>query len=171
MDWFTLTPPNPDCSHPQSRYYNTLLGLVVHWCPDCAGFLYLRQCGAITSTRNERKCCTPSNGNATPESGILISGKSEQVAGGNQKGDKTMTYREQIRNFKREIIQTTLKECNGNQCKAARRLGIHRNTLNREMVSLGVELARRARLLGNPVHRIPVKPVSIVPAMQDESTL
>jgi DNA-binding NtrC family response regulator len=41
--------------------------------------------------------------------------------------------------FTRETIKFYLTQCKGNQCKVARCLGIHRNTLARAMRMLGIE--------------------------------
>ena len=38
---------------------------------------------------------------------------------------------EAVREFQKAFILTVLKDQRGNQCKAAERLGIHRNTLRR----------------------------------------
>ena len=38
-------------------------------------------------------------------------------------------YSEAVREFKKRFILTVLQENNGNQCRAARQLGMHRNTL------------------------------------------
>ncbi len=40
-------------------------------------------------------------------------------------------YSEAVREFKRRFIATVLEENKGNQCRAARQLGMHRNTLRR----------------------------------------
>ena len=42
-------------------------------------------------------------------------------------------YSEAVREFKKRFIVTVLEENRGNQCKAARELGMHRNTLSRTM--------------------------------------
>jgi DNA-binding NtrC family response regulator len=41
---------------------------------------------------------------------------------------------EAVDEFERKFIQTALTRTNGNQTKAARFLGVHRNTLNRKIV-------------------------------------
>ena len=51
-------------------------------------------------------------------------------------------YVEAVREFRKAFIATVLRENNGNQSKAARELGMHRNTLSR-VVSL-LELDVRA---------------------------
>ncbi len=45
-------------------------------------------------------------------------------------------YSEAVREFKKRFIVTVLEENRGNQCKAARQLGMHRNTLSRTMQEL-----------------------------------
>lgn len=49
-------------------------------------------------------------------------------------------YDEAVREFKKRFIQTVLQENHGNQCKAARELGMHRNTLSRTINELKVDL-------------------------------
>jgi transcriptional regulator with GAF, ATPase, and Fis domain len=51
-------------------------------------------------------------------------------------------YTEAVREFKKAFIARVLRENNGNQSKAARELGMHRNTLTR--VSSMLELDVRA---------------------------
>jgi hypothetical protein len=57
--------------------------------------------------------------------------------------------------LERELIMAALAECNGNQKQAAARLGVHRNTLERDMKKLGIPLKtqvcdeqRRMRMAG-----------------------
>ena len=45
-------------------------------------------------------------------------------------------YSEAVREFKKRFILTVLQENQGNQCKAARQLGMHRNTLARTIAEL-----------------------------------
>jgi Fis family transcriptional regulator len=49
-------------------------------------------------------------------------------------------YSEAVREFKKLFIITVLEENNGNQCKAARQLGMHRNTLSRTIAELKVDV-------------------------------
>jgi Fis family transcriptional regulator, factor for inversion stimulation protein len=49
-------------------------------------------------------------------------------------------YSEAVREFKKRFILTVLQENQGNQCKAARQLGMHRNTLSRTIVELRVDV-------------------------------
>ena len=49
-------------------------------------------------------------------------------------------YAEAVREFKRRFIITVLEENNGNQCRAARQLGMHRNTLSRTLSELKIDV-------------------------------
>jgi len=49
-------------------------------------------------------------------------------------------YSEAVREFKKRFIIAVLQENNGNQCKAARELGMHRNTLSRTVDELKVDV-------------------------------
>lgn len=49
-------------------------------------------------------------------------------------------YSEAVREFKKRFIITVLQENNGNQCKAARALGMHRNTLSRTIAELELDV-------------------------------
>jgi Fis family transcriptional regulator, factor for inversion stimulation protein len=53
-------------------------------------------------------------------------------------------YTEAVREFKKAFIARVLRENNGNQSKAARELGMHRNTLTRvsSMLELDVRTLR-----------------------------
>ena len=43
-------------------------------------------------------------------------------------------YSEAVREFKKRFLLTVLEHNQGNQCRAARELGMHRNTLSRKLV-------------------------------------
>jgi Fis family transcriptional regulator len=60
-------------------------------------------------------------------------------------------YSEAVREFKKRFILTVLEENNGNQCKAARQLGMHRNTLSRTITELKLDV----RALRNGARRPP----------------
>lgn len=66
-------------------------------------------------------------------------------------------YNEAVREFKKRFIITVLQENNGNQCKAARELGMHRNTLSRTIEELRIDvrevrnIARRPPISARPV--------------------
>ncbi|MFB3915431.1 MAG: helix-turn-helix domain-containing protein [Terriglobales bacterium] len=49
-------------------------------------------------------------------------------------------YDEAVREFKKRFILTVLHENHGNQCKAARELGMHRNTLSRTIAELKLDM-------------------------------
>src|ERR1700733_3246300 len=49
-------------------------------------------------------------------------------------------YSEGVREFKKRFILTVLQENKGNQCRAARELGMHRNTLSRTITELKIDL-------------------------------
>src|SRR3979490_1761916 len=49
-------------------------------------------------------------------------------------------YSEGVREFKKRFILTVLQENKGNQCRAARELGMHRNTLTRTMVEWEIDV-------------------------------
>ena len=49
-------------------------------------------------------------------------------------------YTEAVREFRKAFIATVLRENNGNQSKAARELGMHRNTLSRTVSALELDL-------------------------------
>jgi DNA-binding NtrC family response regulator len=49
-------------------------------------------------------------------------------------------YSEAVREFKKRFIITVLEQNNGNQCKAARQLGMHRNTLSRTIAELKLDV-------------------------------
>lgn len=49
-------------------------------------------------------------------------------------------YSEAVREFRKRFIVTVLEENRGNQCKAARELGMHRNTLSRTMQELKIDV-------------------------------
>ena len=49
-------------------------------------------------------------------------------------------YSEAVREFKKRFILTVLQENKGNQCRAARALGMHRNTLSRTTTELLIDV-------------------------------
>jgi DNA-binding NtrC family response regulator len=53
-----------------------------------------------------------------------------------------ITYEEAVREFRRRYIQEVMARNKGNQCKAARELGVHRNTLSRVMTDLELDPAQ-----------------------------
>jgi Fis family transcriptional regulator len=49
-------------------------------------------------------------------------------------------YSEAVREFKKRFILAVLYENHGNQCRAARELGMHRNTLSRTISELKLDM-------------------------------
>ena len=49
-------------------------------------------------------------------------------------------YSEAVCEFKKRFILTVLQENKGNQCRAARELGMHRNTLSRTIAELKIDV-------------------------------
>jgi Fis family transcriptional regulator, factor for inversion stimulation protein len=47
--------------------------------------------------------------------------------------DRGILFDEAIGEFEKRFIKRTLERADGNQCRAAKMLGIHRNTLSRKM--------------------------------------
>ena len=54
--------------------------------------------------------------------------------------ERSNVYGLVVRSAERVLISEILKRCNFNQVKAAKILGIHRNTLRRKIKELGIEL-------------------------------
>lgn len=50
-----------------------------------------------------------------------------------------ITYDEAVREFKKRFILEVLAHHRGNQCKAAKELGMHRNTLSRTITELNID--------------------------------
>jgi Fis family transcriptional regulator, factor for inversion stimulation protein len=50
-----------------------------------------------------------------------------------------ITYDEAVREFKRRFLLDVLAGHRGNQCKAAKELGVHRNTLSRILAELEID--------------------------------
>jgi Fis family transcriptional regulator, factor for inversion stimulation protein len=59
-------------------------------------------------------------------------------------------YSESVREFKKSFILAALRENQGNRCKAARQLGMHRNTLSRAITELEVDVKRLRASRGEP---------------------
>lgn len=49
-------------------------------------------------------------------------------------------YSEAVREFKKKFILAVLQENKGNQCRAARQLEMHRNTLSRTIAELKIDV-------------------------------
>jgi Fis family transcriptional regulator len=59
---------------------------------------------------------------------------------------------EAVREFQKAFILAVLKDQRGNQCKAAKKLGMHRNTLGRTIRDLDIDIgATQAREKPRPV--------------------
>ena len=54
--------------------------------------------------------------------------------------DSGILYSEAVREFKKRFLLTVLQENQGNQCQAARQLGMHRNTLSRTIAELKLDI-------------------------------
>ena len=71
--------------------------------------------------------------------------------------DSGILYSEAVREFKKRFLLTVLQENQGNQCRAARQLGMHRNTLSRTIAELKLDIravrsgARRPPRSARPV--------------------
>jgi Fis family transcriptional regulator len=50
-----------------------------------------------------------------------------------------ITYNEAVREFKKRFLLEVLAHHRGNQCKAAKELGMHRNTLSRTIAELELD--------------------------------
>jgi Fis family transcriptional regulator len=53
-----------------------------------------------------------------------------------------ITYAEAVREFKKRFLMEVLAHHRGNQCKAAKELGMHRNTLSRTIAELEIDPAQ-----------------------------
>ena len=68
-------------------------------------------------------------------------------------------YSEAVREFKKRFLLTVLQQNQGNQCRAARQLGMHRNTLSRTISELKLDI----RAVRNGARRPPrsARPVAL----------
>ena len=69
-----------------------------------------------------------------------------------------ITYDEAIREFKKRFILEVLAAHRGNQCKAAKELGMHRNTLSRTLAELDLDSAQIRKGIRRPPRS--VRPVA-----------
>lgn len=67
-----------------------------------------------------------------------------------QMHDGGITYEEAVREFKKRYLIEVLAHHRGNQCKAAKELGMHRNTLSRTIAELQIDPAQIRRGLKRP---------------------
>ncbi len=60
--------------------------------------------------------------------------------------EKGILFEEAVEEFEKKFIKRVLERTNGNQSRAARELGIHRNTLSRkiELYKIDRQVKRRA---------------------------
>ena len=65
-----------------------------------------------------------------------------------QMNESGILYAEAVREFKKVFITHVLQQHNGNQCKASRQLGMHRNTLSRTISELGLDVKDIRKLNG-----------------------
>ena len=63
-----------------------------------------------------------------------------------------LDYSKAVREFQRMFLATALREANANQVKAATKLGIHWNTLRRQIRELGLDI----KTLGGVRRRAPL---------------
>ncbi|HEY0565627.1 MAG TPA: helix-turn-helix domain-containing protein [Terriglobales bacterium] len=68
--------------------------------------------------------------------------KSQLEALVGQMHDGGILYSEAVREFKKTFILNVLERNGGNQCKAARELGMHRNTLSRTIAELSLDVSQ-----------------------------
>ena len=67
-----------------------------------------------------------------------------------QMHDGGITYNEAVREFKKRFLVEVLAHHRGNQCKAAKELGMHRNTLSRTISELQIDPSQIRRGLKRP---------------------
>jgi DNA-binding NtrC family response regulator len=68
-------------------------------------------------------------------------------------------YSEGVQEFKKRFILTVLQEHKGNQCRAARELGMHRNTLSRAINELKNDVHEFRDAVKRPPHS--ARPVTL----------
>ena len=61
--------------------------------------------------------------------------------------EKNIDFEDALREFQSRFIRKVLENSNGNLSKAAKALGIHRNTLSRKIVTLGLDHRPKRRKL------------------------
>lgn len=62
-----------------------------------------------------------------------------------------MSYDDAVREFKRQYLLQVLVSHRGNQCKSAKELGMHRNTLSRTLAELDMDTSQIRSGLKRPV--------------------
>src|SRR3954470_18299787 len=81
--------------------------------------------------------------NGTTDFQTLLKGdlvKSQLEVLVSQMFDSGILYSEAVREFKKTFIAHVLEQNRGNQCKAAKHLGMHRNTLSRTLDELELDV-------------------------------
>ncbi len=63
----------------------------------------------------------------------------------NQLVETGISYEDAVCEFEKRFIRRVLEKSNGNRCKAADMMGIHRNTLSRKIEDLGLNHHPRRR--------------------------
>ena len=58
--------------------------------------------------------------------------------------DRGLLYEEALQEFEKKFILMVLEKNNGNQTKAAKAMGIHRNTLNKRLAAYNHNKRKRA---------------------------
>jgi Fis family transcriptional regulator len=75
-----------------------------------------------------------------------------------QMHDGGITYDEAVREFKKRFLIQVLAQHRGNQCKAAKELGMHRNTLSRTIAELKIDPSQIRHGLKRPSRSAPALP-------------
>ena len=78
------------------------------------------------------------NDEAQPESEDRVKDQLEALVA--QMYSSGILYSEAVREFKKRFLINVLQQNRGNQCKAARELGMHRNTLSRILAELKLDV-------------------------------
>ena len=78
----------------------------------------------------------------------------------NQMHKDGILYTEAVREFRKAFIAMILRENNGNQSKAARELGMHRNTLTRTASALRLDISALRPGSRRPPGRAPALPAA-----------
>lgn len=63
----------------------------------------------------------------------------------NQMIEHGVHYEDAVGEFEKRFIRKVLEKCNGNRCKAADALNIHRNTLSRKIDGMNLDHKSRRR--------------------------
>jgi Fis family transcriptional regulator, factor for inversion stimulation protein len=63
--------------------------------------------------------------------------------------DGGILYSEAVREFKKSFLSHVLQQNRGNQSKAAKQLGMHRNTLSRTLTELDLDVRQLRRTQGS----------------------